>query len=351
MRPLAEFSSYFKSLTRQAGPETPTILEKIVSPLPGTYFSKIVVFWVIFGTPGMVASRYLDTFNTEAIVSLFGVVSLQNVLVFSLANFVMPLYAFYGVRHMRLKISETIPEFKRMATDEASAEKSGFQSITKFLPSLALAGLIAVVSLVSFPGQTQHVVGYLSLVVKVVGFAISMLGYGTFIWMYSSSIYSLHQLGQKRLRFTSFLEDKHLGMECFGSVSLSLVWVYFLGIGLVFFSFSPLPATLLIVLGGLIVFGVTLFFLPLHTVHSKMANEKQAAEKALRIRIHQLSVKLESGKALGDFTDLAALQIWEQKVSRISEWPFDIETLSWLSAIIISVVAAVITKYLLVFVE
>ncbi len=335
---------------KMVGPEAPTFLERVVNPLPGPYFLKIFLFWCLFGTPGMVVSRYLDAFNTEAVVSLFGVVSAQNVLVFSLANFVLPLYAFYGVRHMRMKISESIPELNQVTASKALDEGGIFRSIARFLPALALGLVFSVVSLVSLPGQTQHVVGYLSLVVKVVGFCVSMLAYGTFIWMYASSIRGLYLLGRGPLSFTSFLEDKHLGMESLGSVSLSLVWVYFLGIGLVFFSISPLPVALLLVLVGLIVFGVILFFLPLHEVHVKMVCEKRVAEKGFRVRLRQLVGVLESGKSLGEFSDLAALQILEQKVSKISEWPFDTTTLSWLSAIVISVVGAIITKYLLVFV-
>lgn len=335
--------------TNSTEQEHPTILERIVNPLPGPYFLKILTFWIIFGTPGMVLTRYLDTFNTDTIVSLFGVVSFQNVLVFSLANFVMPLYAFYGTRHMRQKISQTLPELKDITAGGSSAE-GVFRSMPKLPPVLILAVFFSGLSIVSFPGQVQHIAGYLSLIVKVVGFAVSMFAYGTFIWIYASSIGGLHRLGKERLCFAPFYEDRHLGMKTFGSVSLSLVWVYFLGIGLVFFSFSPLPVPLLVALGGLILFGVALFFLPLHDVHVKMAKEKQAAEKALRAQLRRVAKTLVSSEeSPSEVTDLLAFQILEQKVSKISEWPFDTATLSWLSAIIISIIAAVITRYLLVF--
>jgi hypothetical protein len=131
-----------------------------------------------------------------------------------------------------------------------------------------------------------------------------------------------------------------------------LVWVYFLGIGIVFFSFSPLPVPLLLVLGGLILLGVVLFFLPLHEVHVKMSKEKQKAEEILRDRMRDLAKTLDSrseGNETDDIRGLLAVQLLEQKVSKISEWPFDTATLSWLSAIIISILAAIITRYLLAF--
>jgi hypothetical protein len=324
--------------------------ERIVNPLPGPYFLKILSFWIIFGTPGLVLARYLDTFNTEKIVSLFGVISPQNILVFSLANFVMPLYAFYGIRHMRQKLLQTMPKLRQVAADGTSTVDGVFRSTTQLLPAIILGVFFSVLSIASLPGQTQHVVGYLSLLVKVFGFAFSMFAYGTFIWMYVGSIVGLYRLGRKRLRFTPFYEDKHLGMKSLGSISLSLVWVYFLGIGLVFFSFSPLPLLLLLALGGLTVLGVVLFFLPLYEIHVKMMKEKQAAEKALRTRLRQVVETLESSKeSTCEITDLLAFQLLEQKVSKISEWPFDTTTLSWLSAIIISVIGAIITRYLLAF--
>ncbi len=332
------------------GPERPTFIERLVSPLPGPYFLKILTFWLILGTPGLVAARYLDTFSYQAIVSLFGEISLQSIVGFSLANLVMPLYAFYGIRLMRQKVVQEMPELRQITMGGTSSLKRAFGGISRLLPSLILTILFGVVSFLSFPGQTQHVVGYLSLIVKVAGFALAMFAYGTFVWMYASSIRGLYKLGGEKLRFVSFFEDKHLGMRSLGSVSLSLVWVYFLGIGLVAFSFSPLPLPLQLVLLGLIVLGVILFFLPLYEVHIKMAREKRDAEKAVRNRLHLVSEKLASGKAVSNgLADLVAFQIMEKRVSAMSEWPFDTATLSWFSAIVISVLATLITRYLLLF--
>ena len=298
----------------------------------------------------MVLTRYLDTFNPEKIISLFGVISAQNIIVFSLANFVMPLYAFYGIRHMRLKIAKTMPELNQVALDGAPTMDKIFGSISKLLPTIILAAFFAAISILSFPGQTQHVVGVLSLIVKVVGFTVSMFAYGTFVWMYVSSIRGLYRIGGERLRFVSFYEDKHMGMKSLGSVSLSLAWIYFLGIGLVFFSFTPLPLPLLTALFGLMTLGVILFFLPLNEVHIKMKKEKRTIEKALNKRLRQVVESLESNKEnSNEVTDLVAFQIMEQKVTKISEWPFDTVTLSWFSAIVITVVGTIVTRYVFVF--
>jgi len=338
------------SKLKQIGPEKPTIIERAVNLLPGPFFIKCLIFWTIFGTPGMVLTRYLDTFNFDTIGALFGQLALQNVAIFSMANFVMPFYAFYGTRHMRRKILGTMPELEPATSSGTKALHDVFSQISKPAPALILGGLRVVKKKTSFPGQSLHVVGYLSFIVKAGGFGFGMLGYGTFIWMYASSIRGLHQLGKRHLHFVSFYEDAHLGMRPLGTISLSLALVYFLGIGLVFFSATPVPIPLLTALLGLILLGVILFFLPLHVVHDKMAKEKHAAEKLLKKRLSQLMTTCEhEDQNSNEITDMLLFQTLEQKVSRISEWPFDTVTLSWFSAIVITVLGTIITRYLLTF--
>jgi len=336
--------------TKPKGVEEPTIIEKVVNVLPGPYFLKCLTFWIAFGTPGMVLTRYLDTFDISRALALFDQFTPQNVVVFSVANFAMPLYAFYGAGYMRRRIVAKMPDLELVTDNGTHALNKLFGSISKFTPALVLAILFALVSVMSFPGQTMHIVGYSSLVVKVVGFSFEVLAYGTFIWIYTSSIRGLYQLGKYHLRFVSFYEDSHLGMKSLGSISLSFAWVYFLGIGLVFFSSNPVAIPLLLALLALIVIGVVLFFLPLQTVHQKMTKEKQAAQKLLRKHLAQIAAALErNDEAFSEITDVLVFQMLEQKVTKISEWPFDTAALSWFSAIVITVLGTIITRYLLIF--
>lgn len=339
-------------MTKQkpTGPEKPTIVEKLVSVLPGSYFLKCLTFCIVFGTPGMVLTRYLDTFDLTKATAIFSQLTPQDVFIFSMANFVMPLYAFYGIGYMRRKLVEAMPEFESLTVGGRDVLAKVFGSVSKSLPVLILGGLFAVLSIASFPGQAQHVAGYSSLVVKVVGFSSAVLAYGTFVWVYASSIRSIHQVGKENLQLVSFYEDSHLGMKPLGSLSLSFTWVYFLGLGLVFFSANPFPIPLLFALLGLILLGAIVFFLPLRIVHIRMAKEKRTAEKLLRKHLAQIVISFEQpDESTNDISDLLAFQLLEQKVVKISEWPLDTTTLSWFSAIVITVLGTIIARYLLIF--
>jgi hypothetical protein len=333
---------------RQRGPERPTLIERVASLFPGPFFIKFLLFWTVFGTPGLLLSRYIDTLSIDKTLSIFGQVTLQNVFVFSLANFLIPLYAFYGTRYMRVKIVDTIPTLEPVTINGKAALMKLFDSVSSFWPALVLAGVFGAVSLVSLPGQTSHALGYVSAVIKIVGFCFIMLSYGTFIWMYASSIRGLHRLGKERLRFVSYYLDAHMGMKSLGTLSLSFAWMYFVGIMLTFFSVNPLPLPILVVVLVLIVFGILLFFFPAYTVHQKMVHEKHAAEKALQNRLscimRSLDQKEESPE---EITDLFMFQALEQKVCMISEWPFDVKTLSWFSAIVLTVLGTEVTRLVL----
>jgi hypothetical protein len=298
--------------------------------------------------PGLILSRYVDSLSIDKALSIFGQVTLQNVFVFSLANFIIPLYAFYGTRYMRVKIVDTIPKLEPVTVSEKATLTKLFDSVSSIWPALVLAGVFGTVSLVSLPGQTSHALGYVSAIIKIVGFCFIMLSYGTFIWMYVSSIRGLHRLGKERLRFISYYHDAHMGMKSMGTLSLSFAWVYFVGITLTFFSVNPLPLPILLVVLVLIVLGILLFFLPAYTVHQKMVHEKHAAERALRNRLSRIMRSLDRREeSPEEIEDLFMFQVLEQKVRMISEWPFDAKTLNWFSAIVLTVLGTEVTRLVL----
>lgn len=140
-----------------------------------------------------------------------------------------------------------------------------------------------------------------------------------------------------------------LGVRAVGSLSFSIALLYFVvtGLGGLVVIIAPDPLSFLI-LSGLVVLGVVMFFLPLDSIHRKMAAAKAEAVAAARSRL----VTLESGdwevESLEDVMrrvgETLRLQMIRQEVSSIPTWPFDTTILGRFIAIILSVTAILLAR-------
>ena len=332
--------------------EKPTFIEQIVNLLPGPYVIKCILFSCVLGVPLLLLTRFLDTLNVQATLAIFNPLSWQSVITFSFANFILIFYAVYGVRYMRSKLHTVMPEVKSILPENSKKLQEIFKPNCKLTSAAIVSILLAVVSLASFPDQfSQHSTGPISLTQVALSFPFMYLAYGTFIWFYSSSVKCLHNLGKQPLKLAEYYEDTYLGAKPIGSLSLSLALVYFSGLGLVFFSFLSIPAPLEFALVIMILGGIALFFLPLNTIHNKMQQKKQLEREKLK-NLHKLqkesidetlqNIQKIKTRAL---QHMLAVDIVDRHVNSIPEWPFDSRTLTWLSAIILAVVASIIAKY------
>ncbi len=339
-----------------SGCDKPILIEKIVRVFPGPYVLKCIIFAALFGVPLLLITRFLDSFNLPAALSIFGSPPLlQGVATFSVANFVLLFYATYSVRYMRLKIAQTLTELPQGTTEKAKLKKV-FSPVCKVYPAIILAVLLFGATLASFPDILQHSSGPLSLAQVLVSFPFVYLAYGTFVWVYISSIKSIHELGdQSVVPILEFNEDPHFGLKPLGNLSFSLALVYFAGLGLVFFSFIIIPAPLAFAVGLLIFSGLVLFFLPLDVFHHIMTRKKRGEQAKLRNYFKQLASStgyLSNGMGLGDSKSvrhIIALEIIKRQVAQTSGWPFDSKTLTWLSAIVLAVLGSILTRYVLIF--
>jgi len=253
---------------------------------------------------------------------------------------------------MRSKLYAAMPEVKSILPENSKKIQEIFKPTCKLTSAAIMSLLLAAVSLASFPDQfSQHSTGPISLIQVALSFPFMYLAYGTFIWFYSSSVKCLHDLGKQPLKLAEYYEDIHLGAKPIGSLSLSLALVYFSGLGLVFFSFLSIPAPLEFALVVMILGGIALFFLPLNTIHNKMQQKKQLEREKLK-NLHKLqkesvdeSMQNIQKTQTKDLKHMLTVDIVDRHVNSIPEWPFDLRTLTWLSAIVLAVIASIIAKY------
>lgn len=333
----------------------PSLIERIINIFPGPYVLKCLIFSSIFGVPALLLFRFFDTLEPWTSLEVFGPLLWQNIVTYSFANFVLLFYAAYGIHYMRSRIVTMVPQVEPLMPKEGKTVADIFHPVCAFVPAVVLSILLAVVSLLSFPNQGQHAVGPISLALLVVSFPFVYLVYGTFIWTYMSSIKCLYDLSRLPLRLTEFYEDDHLGMKSLGSLTLSLSLVYFLGLGLIFFSFLSVPPPLEFAVVIMILAGVILFFLPLFTIHHKMLEKKHNEREKLKIHYTQLLKNIDEPLRTGGVAEIKhlrhmmAVEIIDRHITAIPEWPIDARSWTRLSAIVLTVIISIFTRIVLTF--
>jgi hypothetical protein len=331
----------------------PSLIERIINLFPGPYVFKCLLFSCVFGVPALLLFRFFDTLDAQAALEVFGPLLWQNIVTFSFANFVLLLYAAYGIKYMRSRIAAMVPQVEPLMPDEGRTVQDIFHPVCAFVPAAVLSILLAVVSLLSFPNQGQHAAGPISLALLVIAFPFVYLVYGTFIWTYVSSIACLYNLSRQPLRLAEFYDDDHLGMKSFGSLSLALALVYFLGLGLIFFSFLSVPPPLELAVVIMILAGVIMFFLPLITIHQKMLEKKREERQKLKSHYTHLLKFIEEPLRSGNATEvkhlryMMAVDVIDRHISAIPVWPIDSRSWTRISAIVFTVVISIMTRIVL----
>jgi hypothetical protein len=333
----------------------PSLIERVINVFPGPYLLKCLLFSGVFGVPALLLFRFIDTLDARAALEVFGPFLWQNIVTFSFANFVLLFYAAYGVRYMRSRIAAMVPQIEPLMPKEGRTVQDIFHPVCAFIPAAVLSVLMAVVSLLSFPNQGQHAAGPISLALLVISFPFVYLVYGTFIWTYVSSIICLYDLSRQPLRLAEFYEDNHLGMKSLGSLSLSLALVYFLGLGLIFFSFLSVPPPLEFAVVVMILAGVILFFLPLITIHQKMLDKKREEREKLKSHYTHVLKFIDEPSRSGDTIEvkhlryILAVDIIDRQVAAIPVWPIDSRSWTRISAIVFTVVISIVSRIGLTF--
>ena len=87
-----------------------------------------------------------------------------------------------------------------------------------------------------------------------------------------------------------------------------------------------------------------MFFLPLRRLHERMLEQKKLERAGLEDALGQLYQNPVEMRSSTDISQLFMLDMRERRTSSIATWPFDTGIIVRLSAIIISVVAILLSK-------
>ena len=174
---------------------------------------------------------------------------------------------------------------------------------------------------------------------------------GTFLWVFSFSMFKIRGIGKMDLNLKPFSEDRTLGLRPFGRTSLDLTGLYLLLISLIL-----IPQTFLINVAGpvlvfglcLLAMGVIVFFLPLMGLHRKLVEARREALVWISPQYTKRLDKLrEDGLTKADervFLELAGIDKIQRDIGQIHSWPLDVGIITRLAAIIFSVAAILLAN-------
>lgn len=349
------------------GPERLTIAERMIRRIPLPYLGGCVLLALIFSTPGDILALYLSTWNLDLALSRLpdadGWFVAGRVVLDILVIFV----ALWAVRDMRMQVVKAKQRLVPLFHEGEAAYYRIFRRISDCRPPLILAaGMI--VSMLAFAGRrdvyfTEH------FFVNAFEFALLIIILpilGTLIWVYLSSNYGIYRIGRRRIQLKSYYDDRMLGLRPLGSLSLSLARPYFLvmTIAALWISFTTPadnePPQIFILVGGLSVLGIVMFFLPLYSVHEVLMRERQERRTSVQSRLLRFVARHQDSDAgttvetlqglsnqVAEMRDVLALHVAERKIDELPTWPFDTHTLSRFATSALTVTAILASRVVL----
>ena len=349
-----------------------TVIERFVALFRLPYPLTSAMIALLAGPPGAVLAVYLETRDSDYAFAKAAILFIGASLTFpetvlSFGLLVLSLfYVLYGTKFMRSMILKAQPQLVQLLPDELDGYQHAFGRVSSILPpvilTIVLAGVLAGSALFQISGFANGIVTTFYLVVAYPIFFLAVL---TFVWVYVSAIRGLYELGRKPLLLRPYYEDRMLGLRPFGSLSLLFALVYFAGLALIAYPVVSSLVTLEVLL-GLVGIGIIIFFLPLTAIHRAMLAHKQEEERALLKKARTLldkSGRPVDGPTIEDtdvslgavrdelrrLTAVLALDIDKNHIDSLPSWPFDTSILGRLTAILLSVVAIILSRYVAIF--
>jgi hypothetical protein len=340
-----------------AGPERPTLVERVLGLLPMPYVGVALLMAAVLGPPGSLLIAYLETGDLAGSLESFFYGYIPARLWQRILSVVL-WYAFYtilfwAIRHARISVLKAEAGLKPLLS-EPDAFRRAFGSLSRLGPALLVGLLVEVLFIGDYRARLAHAPGTISRIYEAASGPPLYVMVGTALWVYGTALWGLYRLGRGPLRLKPFYEDRTMGLRPLASLSLSLSLAYFvlLLIMVLMLFIGPVRPEYVGTVIALLLLGVGLFFLPLLGAHRRMKEEKDALKKALQARWGEVVTRSLAADDDADATAslvahvdaVVALQALDRKVATVSTWPLDTSILSKLGVMIVPVLIGLLTQ-------
>jgi hypothetical protein len=351
--------------TPSAGCHRQSLFERLVSIIPAPYAVGCLLLTIILGIPGTLLTRYIDSFDFAQTVSIPGIVTGSEgywravTFYWVITYLIFFFYLFYFIKYFRLRLVSAEVKLAPLLQEGKEACTRAFRIIPSRSGALAATAIIAVSFAPSVYRMLATSLGPFSAVHVVISQSILDFAGGTGIWLFFSSIWSLHKLSKEPMKLKSSSEDSLFGFGPIGSISLALVIIYFgalglRGLGILASGVETTPTVINLAFELiLMIFGFIVFLITIDAFHKKMVEQKELERSRLleqrkRINDSSMNDRSRNGRNRAQMEKLLVIDIIERRLEKTSTWPFDKGALSHISTILLSVTAIMIARIIAV---
>ena len=349
------------------GPERLTIIERIIGFTRLPYSIGCLLIAVAIGGPGNFLVWYVYSPSLEeawrrllssTLRGLFSIMqfggempAVQVLLEIAISTWTLFL-GMYLVRYWRLKVMTAKPKLSSLSPNGEAAYNRAFGLVSSAKGALLVASVFYLLYFPILSALSEN--NPVSLFGAIVLSPLSTLIYGTTFWVYLSGLWGLRRFGLEPLNLKRFYEDKMLGLRPLGQIAVSFAGTFFVMI-MSFFAVTLLSADIynMAVALACMLLALAMLFLPIWGIHEKMSQVKQQEEESLRLRSiepmiaapkHLGTKDPKDSQVLSRIEELLRIQALEDKVSKISVWPFETKVVERLVAIIVSVATVILAR-------
>ncbi len=336
----------------------------MLAALPFPYLVSCAIVALLVGGPGITLAHFIghgDLAGSFEFSFRQGASVWRSILIlaFSVAFYV---YIFWNVRYSRLHILKHVSGIAPLLPDGEAGFRRIFGRTLHPLPVLLFAGgLIAFFGVFLFDFPTTAI-GPAEIVIIGLNLIYASVLEAQVIWNYVSTLDGLRRLGKEDIQLTPSEIDPMRGLRPLGSLSLGATFLYFGGMALVLpqvlLNPAPLRPAYIGFLMVLVLLGAGLFFLPLNSIHRRMAEAKERDIEAVRTRA-ATAYAAPPGPVGNPEATLSEVREWlvrthgilaheasARRATDLPTWPFETGAMDRILAITVTGVVAVVGRAL-----